>query len=169
MAWNELLAPDRAEQTHRILGLLEGDIRSQMTQRAAAAGLTTNRKRRGAAAEVHKYSDETAEYYEWHARAVRYQQAIIARISEARAAAKAARIARAKAEDAANEHTWRAAIAELAENIAIHQQDTEANFDPTSADRLLWARLDLVHTPGGGTLRDLTKRVSKREPAKLKD
>lgn len=138
--WRAMLHDDYILQTHRVLGVLERDLRADLTRRrsevensrlALRAGDTTEEQHRAL----------TERYNEWRNDALHSNNKLRDRLKQT-----TPRV-RNMLGDAALDHT-RATLIALAYAVAEHRNAlTTSGRTPTADDRLLWARLDTLAYP----------------------
>jgi Fe-S cluster assembly scaffold protein SufB len=155
--WEALFVPERINQTYRGLAIIHRNVQAQYAQRRAAFGAVRADYHAGQITHAELRQARVA-YEEWKARIAHFERAVVARMQEAREHRKAARIAEAQARDARLD--WPVACGRLVQAIAQHRATVEAEFEPTTADRLLWSRLELMRLPDGTPVTDLIKRVA---------
>lgn len=152
--WSELYAPERVEQTVRALKEIALGAQTQMTDRRADFLDAQAEYRRGNLPES-EWVEVQADYNDWRPRVARYRQSACERLRAAKAAQKRHNLAASKAKNTEEEYVFRDLLAALVETVQRHQDMTD---DPSDADRMLWAHVDLGRLPSGHPLTDLTRR-----------
>lgn len=155
--WDALLTPDRIEQTCAALVRVKQNVQRQYTQRRATAtdALAAKAAGRITAAELYRVQAEVAE---WRARIAHFEDAVDNRLTQAQEIRRQVRVAVTLAENATQDREIRNLLAKLVQAVATHRATVDAEYEPTTADRLLWSRLDLLRLPSGHPIIELIKR-----------
>jgi hypothetical protein len=141
--WTALLAPERAEQTLRVLGRIHQSVQAKgADKRAGLAAL----KGRSLAREIPRseYDAAEQEHKDWLRRSGHFQAATIARLQEARQVVKTVNIARSASEEHVQSEAHREALRRLSLAVQRHRSQTSS---PTATDRQLWAWLGVLTVP----------------------
>lgn len=140
--WEQLFTPERIEQTYRALVAAEQNAQAQYARRRADAyAIKQAWQDNPTTAGRDAWYAANTNYLEWKARVAHFRRAVQTRLIEAREIRQHLR-------DSRSEHEAWDLLRALVEAIAAHQAQTEgAGFESTTADRLLWSRLDLLRLP----------------------
>lgn len=166
-AWAELVEADYAEQTYRILVQIEQSIQTAFAARAGENQRLLADREAGLVS-LHEMRTKTAEYGEWKTRTNHFRGLVTDRLAEVRRAKKDANRARWTQRKLTENDHLRLVLARLADAVARHRRDCT---NPTTEDRLLWARLDTLTLPDGEpgrpavTLAEYAERRLAREDA----
>lgn len=162
--WEQLLTPEWAEKTNRALINLELQFQKTCSNRRsevadAKADLTENVITR------EEFNEVSTDYYDWKARANRYHQSLIRYRNLTKDAVRQANIARSRSDAELNYAALRDVLIDLVDAVEQHRLTVSAEYEPTTVDRLLWARLDLVQFPASGhsLVEVVRKRRAKQE------
>lgn len=135
--WSALFAPERVDQTLRVLGAIHQKVQAQASDRRAVLADAVAQPNVTRAA----VKAAEAEYEDWKRRVAHFRAATINRIQQARQAVKDANIARAAARDATDVKQLRGTLRDLA--LAVHEH-RKTSPDPTRVDTRLWAALEAL-------------------------
>lgn len=139
--WMAVLADDRVEQTHRALRALEESARNQVTRLRATSSDT-----------------DSADYLEARSRVLYFRECVVERLRVVNEARADMRRRVTAAQNAERQRSAVGVLAVLVDAVATHRATTEHEFEPTTADRLLWARLELLRLDDGSPIMELIKR-----------
>jgi hypothetical protein len=147
--WEALVAPERAAQTVRVLGVLHQEsLRESRVRKAEVDSLRKRAARREVAYE--DYETASRNYESWMLGAVDKQTVLVSWIRLAREALKESNIRRASDANARDNVLHRDVVRRLTLAVAAHRARTEC---PTEADRELWAWLGVLSVPYDGSSR----------------
>ena len=165
--WEQLLTPEWVARTDRALINLEmqfqkacSNRRSEMSD--AKADFTENEITR------EKFNEATTDYYEWKARANRYHESLIRYRNLTKEAVRQANIAANRDEMRTQHDALRDVLIHLVDAVEQHRLAVTEEYEPTTVDRLLWARLDLVQFPDTGyPLIDIVRKRRAKQEARV--
>jgi hypothetical protein len=143
-SWQAVFADDRIEQTLRALTTMEESARGQL----ARLRVTYDEK------------TESKAYLDAKARVTYFHECVLDRLRIARDLRADMRRRVTATQRAAQDRRSVNILAMLTEAVATHRATTEREFVPTTADRLLWARLDVLRLDDGTPISELIKRQS---------
>jgi hypothetical protein len=126
--------PDRVDQTINALVGMELQVQSNL---------------------AHRRNPEDGE---WRAKTLIFRKFLILRLREAKKIAKQHRIAQSKIQTSREGYEFRDLLAVLVEAVFDHHQTVVREYEPTTADNLLWMRMNLLTLPGGNPILELIKR-----------
>jgi cell fate (sporulation/competence/biofilm development) regulator YlbF (YheA/YmcA/DUF963 family) len=134
--WAKLLMPDRVHQTYRALALILGGLEAQFSARNAKRleFLASHSK-------VQERRQYELDFAEWRNRANAYRTHVVRYLQQASDLNK--QVFHERSEQDLSQRMWDLVEA-LARAVDEHRRDIE---EPNDADRLLWARLDVLRVP----------------------
>jgi hypothetical protein len=146
--WDAVFADDRIEQTCRALTTMDQNVLNQLSRLRAEYGPKSKNK----------------DYLEAKARVLYLRECVVDRLRLAREARADMHRRVAEAENVEKKRSAVGALAMLTQAVATHRATTEREFEPTTADRLLWARLDVLNFDGTPILELIKRHPVNPEP-----
>ena len=158
--WRALNAPEYVLQTHRVLRAMRGRVGLTFTHRNADIDVAKSKVRSGALA-ADEYAQLLDEFKRWKKSATVFQQMVSEQIGRTRDRARVV-----SGDDTLND--MRELVFALAMAVDEHRRRQDnADYEPTEADRVLWARLVALSLPADGgrvPLSEVVRQARERKP-----